>query len=148
MKPFLASAAVLSCLSLAPVQVLAQPPAPMPGMAMPAPGTTPMNTGPMSTGPMSTGPLKPGVTLAEGSMMSAMDKMSKDMAAVPMTGDADRDFVGMMLPHHQGAIDMAKFELAHGKDPAIRRLARAIVAAQDKEMAEMRAWQAKRPGPH
>ena len=49
-----------------------------------------------------------------------------------MTGDADRDFVGTMLLHHQGAIDMAKYELAHGKDPAMRKLARAIVAAQDK----------------
>ena len=65
--------------------------------------------------------------------MSAMEKMSSDMAAVPMTGDADGDFVGMMLPHHQGAIDMAKIELAHGKDPAMLRLARAIVAAQDKK---------------
>ena len=78
-------------------------------------------------------------------MMSAMDKMSKAMAAVPMTEDADRDFVGMMIPHHQGAIEMAKFELAHGKDPAMLKLARDVVAAQDKEIAEMKAWQASHP---
>jgi uncharacterized protein (DUF305 family) len=125
MKSFFKSAAAFSILSVAAaLPAIAQQAAPMPGMAM---------------------PVKPGATHAEGSMMSAMDKMSKDMAAVPMTGDADRDFVGMMIPHHQGAIDMAKFELAHGKDPAILKLARAIVVAQDKEIAEMRAWQAKHP---
>ena len=127
MQFFLKSAAVLSLAAMAAAPALAQQAAPMPGMAM---------------------PVKPGATLAEGSMMSAMDRMSKDMAAVPMTGDADRDFVGMMLPHHRGAIDMAKFELAHGKDPAMLKLARAIVAAQDKEIAEMKAWQAKHPAVH
>lgn len=80
-------------------------------------------------------------------MMSAMDKMSRDMAAVPMTGDADRDFTAMMIPHHQGAIDMARYELANGKDPAMRKLARNIVTAQEKEIAAMRGWQAKHPGP-
>ncbi len=125
MKRFLNSAAFISILSTAAVvPVLAQQTAPMPGLAM---------------------PMKPGATPAEGSMMSAMDRMSKDMAAVPMTGDVDRDFVSMMLPHHQGAIDMAKFELAHGKDPAMLKLARAIVVAQDKEIAEMKTWQAKHP---
>jgi uncharacterized protein (DUF305 family) len=132
MKLFLKSAAALSILSVATaVPVLAQQPAPTPGVTMPMPGMAM--------------PMKQGTMAAEGSMMSAMDKMSKDMAAVPMTGDADRDFVGMMLPHHQGAVDMAKFELAHGKDPAMLKLARAIVAAQDKEIAQMKAWQAKHP---
>ena len=125
MTRFLKSAAVFSILSMAAAPpLLAQQPAPAPGMAMPA---------------------KPGVAPAEASMMSAMDKMSKDMAAVPMTGDADRDFAGMMIPHHQGAIDMAKFELAHGKDPAMLKLARDVVAAQNREMAEMSAWRAKHP---
>jgi uncharacterized protein (DUF305 family) len=125
MKRLFKSAAVLSALTMAAaLSALAQQPAPAPGTTM---------------------PMKPGATPAEESMMSAMDKMSKDMAAVPMTGNADRDFVGMMLPHHQGAIDMAKFELAHGKDPAMIKLARGIVAAQDKEITEMKAWQAKHP---
>ncbi len=78
-------------------------------------------------------------------MAAAMDKMSKDMAAVPMTGNADRDFVRMMIPHHQGAIDMVKYELAHGKDPAMLKMASGIVAAQKKEIAEMKAWQRKHP---
>ena len=129
MTLFRTSAAVLAILAVtAPGSVLAQQPAPMPGMAMPAtPGA------------------RPGATAAEGSMMTAMDTMSKAMAAVPMTGDADRDFVAMMLPHHQGAVDMARFELAHGRDPAMLRLARGIVAAQNKEIAEMKAWQATHP---
>ena len=132
MTLFLKSAAVLSILSMAAAgSALAQQTAPMPGMTMPMPGMTM--------------PMKPSAMPAEGSMMSAMDKMSKDMAAVSMTGDADRDFVGMMIPHHQGAIDMAKYELAHGKDPKMLKLARDVVAAQDREIAEMKAWQAKHP---
>lgn len=82
---------------------------------------------------------------ADGSMMESMDKMNKAMSSAPMTGDADHDFVVMMLPHHQGAVDMAKFELAHGKDPALLKLAREIVAAQDKEIAFMKSWLAKHP---
>ena len=93
------------------------------------------SAGPSAMPDMSTG-------AAEGSMMASMDKMTKAMAAVPMTGNADRDFVAMMMPHHQGAIDMARFELAHGKDPAMRRLAREIIAAQQKELTQMQRWQA------
>jgi uncharacterized protein (DUF305 family) len=79
---------------------------------------------------------------ADQDMKSGMDKMNRDMGAAPMTGDADRDFVAMMIPHHQGAIDMAQTELRHGKDPGLRRLATDIVAAQRKEIAMMRRWQA------
>lgn len=58
----------------------------------------------------------------------------------PYTGDADRDFVTGMLPHHQGAVDMAQVERRFGRDPALRRLAREIVASQTKEQAFMRRW--------
>lgn len=51
----------------------------------------------------------------------------------------------MMIPHHQGAVDMARFELAQGKDPAMRKLAREIIAAQQKEIAQMKRWQAAHP---
>jgi uncharacterized protein (DUF305 family) len=71
--------------------------------------------------------------------MEAHEKMMKDMDQ-PMTGDPDVDFVQGMIPHHQGAIDMAKVELQYGKNPQIRKLAETIIAAQEKEIAEMQAW--------
>ena len=74
---------------------------------------------------------------------AANDAMHRDMN-VPLTGDADVDFVRGMIPHHQGAIDMAKIVLAHGKDPAIRKLAEEVIAAQDTEIAMMRKWLASK----
>ncbi len=76
---------------------------------------------------------------------AGMHKMMAAMAAVSKTGDADRDFVGMMIAHHQGAIDMARYKLARGKDPSLLKMARDIVAAQEEEIAEMRTWQASHP---
>lgn len=77
-------------------------------------------------------------------MMQAMETMDNAMAAAPRTGNTDQDFVAMMIPHHRGAIDMANIELAHGKDPRLRGLARDIIAAQQREIQFMRNWQAKR----
>jgi uncharacterized protein (DUF305 family) len=68
---------------------------------------------------------------------AAMTKMMKDMAATP-TGDIDRDFVAMMIPHHQGAIDMAAIELKYGKNEQLRRLAQQIVVDQTQEIAAMK----------
>jgi uncharacterized protein (DUF305 family) len=78
-------------------------------------------------------------------LMDADQKMMTDMHGMAMTGDADKDFVAMMIPHHQGAIDMAKVELQYGKDPQLRALAEAIVKAQEQEIAEMKQWQAAHP---
>ncbi len=75
-----------------------------------------------------------------------MSTMQAKMADAPMTGDPDRDFVAMMEPHHQGAIDMARVELRYGKDPELRRMSRDIIASQEREIVEMRRWQASHPG--
>lgn len=73
----------------------------------------------------------------------ADQKMMKDMSAPSYTGDADKDFVAHMIPHHKGAVSMTEVELKYGKDPDMKRLARNIVKAQDEEIAYMTKWQAK-----
>ncbi len=75
---------------------------------------------------------------------AANDRMHRDMD-IAFTGDADRDFAAGMIPHHQGAIDMARTVLQYGKDPELRTLAQAIVAAQEAEIAQLRAWLARNP---
>jgi uncharacterized protein (DUF305 family) len=66
------------------------------------------------------------------------DKMHKDMT-IAFTGNADKDFVAGMIPHHQGAIDMAKVVLQFGTDPEIKALATGIISAQEAEIAQMKA---------
>jgi hypothetical protein len=68
---------------------------------------------------------------------AAMSKMMADMTIKP-TGDVDRDFVAMMVPHHQGAIDMAKAELKYGRNEQLRRIAQEIVVTQQQEIPAMR----------
>lgn len=67
------------------------------------------------------------------------NKMHRDMA-ITFSGDADRDFLAGMIPHHQGAIDMAEVALQHGKDPRVRQLAQQVIDAQRREIAEMKTW--------
>lgn len=74
---------------------------------------------------------------------AANEAMHKGMD-IKFTGDSDIDFFKGMIPHHQGAIDMAKVVLAHGKDAETRKLAEAIIAAQEKEIAFMREWLKKK----
>jgi uncharacterized protein (DUF305 family) len=70
-------------------------------------------------------------------MNRSMERMMRDMHASPATGDPDRDFLAMMIPHHQGAVDMARLVLAHGRDPLTRQLAEEILAAQTIEIQAM-----------
>nr|WP_295106918.1 DUF305 domain-containing protein [uncultured Caulobacter sp.] len=70
-------------------------------------------------------------------MDAAMGRMMTDMH-VPSSGDVDRDFVAMMIPHHQGAIDMAVAQIQYGKDPVLKRIAQEIIVEQQQEIAAMR----------
>jgi uncharacterized protein (DUF305 family) len=78
-------------------------------------------------------------TSFDQALMTAMSRMQAAMLGAPMTGDPDRDFVAMMVPHHRGAIDMALLELEHGRDPRLIRLAQEIVVTQRSEIQVMRA---------
>ena len=78
--------------------------------------------------------------------MAPWQAMQEQMGQVPASGDPDVDFATMMIPHHQGAIDMAKAQLAHGTDPELRRLAEEIIAAQERESAFLRQWLQNRGG--
>jgi uncharacterized protein (DUF305 family) len=75
-----------------------------------------------------------------GQMMSAaMEKMYEEMAAPRQTGDPDRDFLAMMIPHHAGAVEMARLVLIYGRDPLVRQLAEEIIAGQQAEITAMQA---------
>ncbi len=78
-------------------------------------------------------------TAATQAYKAANDKMHKEMG-IAFSGDADVDFARGMIPHHQGAVDMAKIVLAHGKDPELRKLAEGVITEQEKEIAFLRDW--------
>ena len=82
-------------------------------------------------------------TAATKAYRAANDKMHRAMD-LPFSGDADADFVRGMIPHHQGAIDIAKVALQHGKDEQINKWAADIIREQEREISEMRDWLKKR----
>ncbi|WP_210116369.1 DUF305 domain-containing protein [Hymenobacter fodinae] len=88
--------------------------------------------------------LAPGTTAAAfhqqmDSVMTVMDRGMQQMGGVPPT-DLDASFAAMMVPHHQGAVDMARLQLLYGQDPELRRLAQSIIAEQQIEIQQMQAW--------
>src|SRR6266511_1647066 len=75
-----------------------------------------------------------------GRMMSAtMDKMHEEMAASRQTGDPDRDFLSMMIPHHAGAVAIARLVLIYDREPLVNQLAEEIIAAHQPNINSMRA---------
>jgi uncharacterized protein (DUF305 family) len=97
----------------------------------------------VAAAPVST--TRPGANGFADQLDRAMETMHQGMASAPRTGDPDHDFVTGMIPHHQGAIDMARALLLYGKDPSLRRLAEGIIADQQTEIALMRRWLAQHP---
>jgi uncharacterized protein (DUF305 family) len=73
-------------------------------------------------------------------LIASMDKMHMAMSAVAQSGNSDIDFVRLMLPHHEAALDMAKAQLLHGTDPQMRRLAQEIITDQQLEIELMQRW--------
>jgi uncharacterized protein (DUF305 family) len=97
--------------------------------AQPMSPSASMPMGHMQSGAAGSGEMKQ-------SMMSGMDSMKN----MQMSGNTDKDFAMMMKIHHQGALDMAQMELAHGKSPAMKDMAKKIIAAQKKEIAQFDRW--------
>ena len=123
----------LFCAVPAAAQIIPQP-APMPpGNTQPrAPAAMPMPAPVLAPSPATRE-----YSRAMSAMMAGMDR--------PYTGDADRDFVVHMMPHHQGAIDMAEIELKYGHDAKLKQLAARIISAQQHEIAFMQTWLEKHP---
>jgi uncharacterized protein (DUF305 family) len=71
-------------------------------------------------------------------MAAGMEKMMRDMHAARPTGNPDVDFLAMMIPHHEGAVEMARLALVHAQDPATRRLAEDIISSQTVEIQGMK----------
>ena len=100
--------------------------------AQSAPMAMPMKTSPSTDA-------HKGMMGSDGMKKSMMDGM-ESMQKMPMSGDTDKDFAMMMKMHHQQGVDMAQMQIAHGKSPAMKKMAKQIVAAQNKEIQQFDKW--------
>jgi uncharacterized protein (DUF305 family) len=99
-------------------------------------GAVAAQTGAGGMAPMAgSSPANPATQANEAAMKAMMAGMGQ-----PYSGNADQDFVSHMVPHHQGAIDMAEVELKYGTDPKLKQMAARIIADQQREIAFMQAW--------
>ena len=90
-----------------------------------------------------------GKSTFESGMDTGMARMMQDMHGPGYTGQPDSDFLAMMIPHHEGAVEMARLVLIHGRDPMVRQIAEDIIASQTVEIAAMRGRMAVlRDGPN
>jgi len=80
------------------------------------------------------------MSAADMQMQAVMTRMNDSMKGMRMSGDTDRDFMKMMIPHHQSAIGMARIELRYGRRQQLKSMARDIISSQGKEIGEMRMY--------
>ena len=106
---------------------------------------TPASSASMAGMDMSASSGNQGDSASTKEFQAADHSMMSGMSGVEYTGYADHDFVAHMIPHHEGAVAMAKVELKYGKDAKLRALAKEIIASQDKEIAFMKQWLAMHP---
>ena len=120
------------------VPALAQTSSPTPAASEAPAQPMPMASG--MTGPEMMRMIPPMKSAADHAYMGAMMQMHGGMMRMTMTGNADHDFLAMMIPHHEAAVAMAQTELQYGREARVRALATRIIAAQQSEIREMQSW--------